>query len=339
MQEPPDTYWDYLRLIPLLKLQSGMEQDDSRLSEDELHFIVVHQVFELWLKLVLRELRLARDRMVAEWVPEKNIPHVVRHLRRVGEILKLGIDSFGVLETLTPQDFLAFRKKLGESSGFQSYQMREMELLLGLSPKVRPFDPVAELEQQAPNSPGGDEIVKALKQARSETSLHEALLHWLSRTPIQGSMPHDPNDAACLQTFLQGYQKALAQYDSRLLDEFKNFIDLPASESRTLRARAGLLFIESYRDLPLLSWPYVLIETVVELEEQLVLWRTRHARMVERMIGRRFGTGGSTGVSYLDLTTQYRIFHEFWAVRTFLLPRDLLPPLLNRDKYELKASE
>src|SRR5712691_4026851 len=145
MLEPtPANYWDYLRLLPLLDLQGGVEGDDSHLSEDELHFIVVHQVFELWLKLVLRELRLGRDRMAAEWVPEKHVPHVVRHLRRVNEILKLAHDSFAVLETLTPQDFLAFRKKLGESSGFQSFQLRQMELLLGLTPAARPFDPVTE---------------------------------------------------------------------------------------------------------------------------------------------------------------------------------------------------
>ncbi len=272
-------------------------------------------------------------------MPEKQIPQVVRSLRRVTEILKLGIDSFGVLETLTPQDFLAFRKKLGESSGFQSYQMRQMELLLGLSPKVRPFDPIAELEQLAPESPGGESIVRALEQARKETSLRDALLHWLSRTPIQGSLPNSADDSACLQSFIEQYRAALNRYDSNLLSEFNHFLDLPEGESKTLRARIGLLFIESYRDLPLLSWPYVLIETVVELEEQLVLWRTRHARMVERMIGRRFGTGGSTGVSYLDMTTQYRIFQEFWAVRTFLLPREMLPPLANRDRYELKVSD
>ena len=103
------TYWDYLKLLPLLQLQRGLETDDSRLSEDELHFIVVHQVFELWLKLVLRELRMARDQMAAEWVPERHLPNVVRHLRRVNEIIRVSVSSFTVLETLTPQDFLAFR--------------------------------------------------------------------------------------------------------------------------------------------------------------------------------------------------------------------------------------
>jgi tryptophan 2,3-dioxygenase len=106
-----------------------------------------------------------------------------------------------------------------------------------------------------------------------------------------------------------------------------------AERQRVRRVRAGLLFIESYRDLPLLAWPRLLVDSVVELEEQLVLWRTRHARMVERTIGRRIGTGGSSGVDYLDQTARYRIFPELWAVRTLLLPREWLPPLEDRGTY------
>jgi tryptophan 2,3-dioxygenase len=105
-------------------------------------------------------------------------------------------------------------------------------------------------------------------------------------------------------------------------------------EDRSMRrARAGLVFIESYRDLPLLAWPRLLLDAVVELEEQLLLFRNRHARMVERTIGRRVGTGGSSGVDYLDRTAAYRIFPELWAVRTALLPKNLLPPLRNADRY------
>jgi tryptophan 2,3-dioxygenase len=125
-----------------------------------------------------------------------------------------------------------------------------------------------------------------------------------------------------------------------LLDEFDRFVAIPNAKDegacRRVRARTALLFIESYRDLPLLSWPYLLLETVVELEELLVLWRMRHVRMVERMIGRRSGTGGSPGVAYLERTTQYRIFHEFWTVRTLLLPKDRVPPLRERMYYELQ---
>jgi tryptophan 2,3-dioxygenase len=117
--------------------------------------------------------------------------------------------------------------------------------------------------------------------------------------------------------------------------------DVPDAAERPYirRIRAGILFIESYRDLPLLAWPRLLIDTVVEMEESFVLWRTRHARMVERVIGRRVGTGGSSGVDYLDETARYRIFPELWAVRTLLLPRDALPPLKQADEYSFVAEQ
>ena len=96
---------------------------------------------------------------------------------------------------------------------------------------------------------------------------------------------------------------------------------------------AYLLFIESYRELPLLAWPRLLLDTVVELEQLILIWRNRHARMVERMIGRRVGTGGSSGVDYLDKTGKVRIFVDLWAVRTVMMPKDTLPELRNADFY------
>ena len=103
------------------------------------------------------------------------------------------------------------------------------------------------------------------------------------------------------------------------------------------RRRAGLVFIESYRDLPLLSWPRKLISTLIELEQAMIHWRTSHARMVERMIGRRIGTGGSSGVDYLDMTTKYRVFVDLWAVRSILIKKDALPTLKNKKFYEFRG--
>ncbi|MFV2016102.1 MAG: tryptophan 2,3-dioxygenase family protein, partial [Candidatus Heimdallarchaeota archaeon] len=103
------------------------------------------------------------------------------------------------------------------------------------------------------------------------------------------------------------------------------------------RVRTAILFIESYRDLPLLSWPRQLIDSVVELEEQIVTFRFRHARMVERIIGRRVGTGGSSGVDYLDRTTKYRVFPELWTIRTMLLPKSNLPGLENPKFYQFSG--
>jgi tryptophan 2,3-dioxygenase len=356
------TYWDYLKLDRLLALQTGLGDDDAALASDELHFIVVHQVYELWFKLVLRELRLARDHLAAPRVPEETVPHVVHHLGRINEILQLAVDQFRVMETLTPQDFLDFRDKLTPASGFQSFQMREIEVLLGLDDSDRVADAraaLSHLKTQATATPAGRLALERIDAARGETTLRAALHDWLYRTPIEGSGPQDAGDAQVVDAFLAAYVASLereqqaqvervlatqggdaAAVRSRVADttrQARDFLlgqDVPAgARARTRRIRAGLLFVESYRELPLLAWPRLLIDTIVEMEEQLVLWRTRHARMVERTIGRRMGTGGSAGVDYLDQTARYRIFTELWAVRTLLLPRRALPPLRNAEAY------
>ncbi len=356
-------YWDYLRLPQLLSLQGGLDGDERQLMPDELHFIVTHQVYELWFKLILVELRLARDHLAAPHVLEEHIPHVVHHLRRVNTIMALMVDQFGVMETLTPQDFLGFRTKLMPASGFQSFQMRELEILLGLDAEQRTDpefgDPLEALRVFAQGSPGGALAMAHIDSAEAELSLLQALHTWLERTPIQGSGPDDPDDDEAVLGFVTDYLAAQTashgSQGSRLVQvgaltkpaavtRFASAEELsraflfatdvpPEDQTRTRRIRAAILFIESYRELPLLSWPRVLLDTVVELEERLVLFRTRHARMVERIIGRRIGTGGSAGVDYLDRTAQNRIFTGLWAVRTMLLPRRALPELKNRQVY------
>lgn len=361
------TYWDYLGLQQLLSLQGGVDGDESTLHSDELHFIIVHQVYELWFKLVLRELRLARDHLAAERVEEEHVPHVVHHLGRVSEILKLAVQQWAVMETLTPQDFLTFRDKLAPASGFQSFQMRELELVLGLDEGGRVMyggtDPIAHIRDKAGDSPYGAEVVRRLEAAREEASLREALWRWLYRTPIQGSRPGDDGDADVVREFLDEYlaahgemqegqkQRLLAngiaspeeldrrfEHSNELGREFLHADDLPpdvdpGERARTRRVRAALLFIESYRELPLLAWPRLLVDSIVEVEEQFILWRHRHARMTERTIGRRVGTGGSSGVDYLDKAAQQRIFPELWAVRTLLLPVGMLPALREPGLY------
>ncbi|WCI03785.1 tryptophan 2,3-dioxygenase family protein [Xanthomonas hortorum pv. pelargonii] len=107
------------------------------------------------------------------------------------------------------------------------------------------------------------------------------------------------------------------------------------AERETQRAvRAAMLFIESYRELPQLAWPHALLESVLELEQAMLIWRQRHARMVERFIGRRVGTGGSSGVDYLDQTAlRYRVFAELWMVRSLLLRKAAVPEIRSSAGY------
>lgn len=363
MPHPP-SYWDYLKLDQLLDLQAGLDAREEDLLADELHFIVVHQVYELWFKLVLRSMRHARDHLAAPLVPEEKIPHVVHHLRRVNAVLKQAVDQFVIMETLTPQDFLGFRTKLVPSSGFQSFQMRELEVLMGLedSQRVRlgDTDPLQHIRDHAHTGPAARLAWSRIEAVRQEQSLLSALNDWLYRTPIQGSRADDPGDEAVVNAFIDDYlgasQRSQEETLARLVGAlgeserprlsariaatqataraFLQAEDAPVERrAKVRRVRAALLFIESYRELPLLAWPRLLLDVVVEMEEQLLLWRNRHARMVERLIGRRVGTGGSDGVDYLDQTSRYRVFTDLWAVRTVLLPKDDLPPLRAAERY------
>ncbi len=358
------TYWDYLQLDRLLDLQGGVEQDETGQLPDETLFIVVHQAYELWFKVVLRSMRLARDTLDQPLVDERTIPHVVHHLRRINTILRLAVHQFEVVETLTPQGFLDFRDKLVPASGFQSFQMRELEILMGLEEADRilygKVDPVRHIDEVAHDTPAGRLARSRVVQARSERTVLTVLNDWLYRTPIQGSSPSDDDDEAVLDGFIQDY---LARMDAQFDHSFERLVQaldvqdpeamrarfdtlrsaaraflhaetvLPEERHRVRRVRAAALFIESYRELPLLSWPRLLLDLVVEMEENFLLFRHRHARMVERLIGRRVGTGGSEGVEYLDKTTAYRVFRDLWAIRTVLLPKAKRPELKNPEFY------
>ena len=364
-------YWDYIRVEEILSLQGGIDGDESKVSNDETMFIVVHQIYELWFKLVLRELTEARNLFKQNPVPDFRLAEATRALRRVSTILRQAVSHFEVMETLTTRDFLAFRDRLVPASGFQSAQLREMEIVLGL-----PDDDRISLGREgsyltALKNPDGTKTPASLRvEARlaDTPSLKTVLEEWLWRTPIDGSSPGSADDDENVKQFLEGFLlahekeaqlrmsradiQALTEADiERLQTRYKTEVaqarafllaedepNLPKEEaSRRRRIRAALVFIESYRELPLLAWPREVVDTVVEVEEQFVIFRQRHARMVERVIGRRTGTGGSAGVDYLDKTAQtYRVFRNFWAVRTLLLREAALPPLKNAAGYGFK---
>jgi tryptophan 2,3-dioxygenase len=365
------TYWAYLHLDQLLSCQNGIDAKEEDVSSDELHFIIVHQCLELWFKLILKQLRLARDELASERVTEEKIPFVVHHLKRVLEILRVAVDHFRVMETLTPQDFLAFRGKLGTASGFQSYQLREMEILLGLEAeqlvKIGEGNALDIIKKfiSPKDGPLGQHAWNRIESAQAEINIKTALEQWLYRTPIHGSGPTDPNDEQVVTEFLNGYIQAheklqreqaesqiASGVDTRekitsrfegILASIKSFlfateIENPEERKRVSRIRSAILFIESYRDLPLLAWPRTLLDTIIELEQGFVIWRQRHVRMVERMIGRRIGTGGSSGVDYLDKTVNYRIFTNLWQARTALLPKFAVPQLKNAKFYDFHTN-
>jgi len=353
------TYGGYLRLEDLLQLQDGPVGYSPSPCNDETHFIVVHQAFELWFKLILSELKSAHGILNSDKVEEKAMPKLVHHLERVTSIFNLMSQQWKVMETLAPQEFLAFRDRLGTSSGFESWQMREMELLLGLNhEQSSEMNPLGHMRKLAGEGKISQSVLENFEQISAQPSIKQCLDEWLARTPINGSIHTDEGDLEVVSNFIDGHIEAMKEHTESVIShivEIGHGVESqvrPRLESSIVqaeqflrpngvvsRSRAGLLFIESYRDLPLLSWPRILIDSFVELEQSMLLFRNSHARMVERMIGRRMGTGGSSGVDYLDMTLKYRIFVDLWAVRTLLVRTDILSDVINPEYYGFNQKE
>jgi tryptophan 2,3-dioxygenase len=339
-------YWDYIRVEELLALQRGLAADEGELSNDEVLFITVHQVFELWFKLILRELRFLRDFFHQDLVHDQELSKAVSSLRRVDTLQRLCVDHFQVMETLSTRSYLAFRDKLTPASGFQSAQMRQMEIVLGLDDDQRLALETGESYLDALRAHDGSES-PALRRVLAEkegVSLKQAVDEWLYRTPIGGLGPTKKGAEEALARFVAAYEsahsaevdrtaqlafsRARRQEDTAELkrrfqaekERLKAFLHPSAAEggARRARIRAAALFILQNPELPLLAWPREVLSGLVELEQGLLIFRQRHARMVERVIGRRIGTGGSSGVDYLDRTAlAYRVFQDLWALRTF----------------------
>lgn len=371
MPRKPTSYWDYVKVEPLLSLQSGIAESERELSNDEVLFIIVHQIDELWFKLALRELVSVRNLFAQPRVPEQSLSSAARGIHRMAILFHKIADHFAVIETMTTRDYLSFRDKLSPASGFQSPQLREIEILLGLGDDARiPLGHEKSYLQALRHADGTPSFASERVEERlsDRPTLLEAIQAWLFRTPIQGSTPDDPHDAEAVRAFIDAYGEAqtrevqrakeLAIHDALTPDDAKrldqrydreiasarSFLlaeDVPEGERAfRSRIRAALVFIESYRELPLLAWPREVIDGIIELEQAMLVFRQRHARMVERVIGRRTGTGGSSGVDYLDRTAlEYRVFRDLWAVRTILIRREAAPALMHAEKYNLAPGD
>jgi tryptophan 2,3-dioxygenase len=361
-------YWEYIRVEELLSLQGGIDRDDSKMSNDETLFIVVHQIYELWFKLILRELSTARDLFQKRPVPDMELASAVRSLKRVVTIFEQAVQHFKVMETLTTRDYLDFRDRLLHASGFQSAQLREIEIVLGLEDNVRvPYGKQSSFKDVLRTATGESPALKRVEaRISSGPSLKTVIYEWLSRTPIEGS-DNTESTNRFIEAFIKAYRsenrrrirlaskdppspvdieklKERFEKDATAAEAFLRAEDVPDAtpEARAFlkRVRAGILFLESYRELPRLAWPREVIETVIEMEQSMVLWRQRHARMVERVIGRRTGTGGSPGVDYLEQTAErYRIFSDLWTVRSLLLRKPKVPTIENTDEYRFRVED
>jgi tryptophan 2,3-dioxygenase len=256
------SYGEYLELSKLLSAQVPVSYE-----HDEMLFIVIHQASELWMKLCLHELNAALDH-----VRRDELGPVFKMLARVSRIQAQLTQSWDVLATMTPADYSAFRNQLGKASGFQSYQYRMLEFILGNKKAstivVHQRDPV---------------IYAALSRSLITPSLYDETLRLLSRRGFE--IPQDYLD----RDFAEPYQ-ASKQVAAAWLSVYHSK--------------------QSHWDL------YELAEKLVDLDHRFQLWRFSHVKTVERIIGYKRGTGGTSGVGYLKQALELQFFPELWSIRT-----------------------
>lgn len=343
----PVYYADYLHLEKLLDAQVPHSKLSGAEAHDEMLFIIVHQAHELWFKQILHELDSVIEMFATENVDEKSISVAVGRTRRIVEIQKPLVDALRILETMTSLDFLDFRDILAPASGFQSHQFRLIENRLGLSPDQRvSFD-------------GGrysgrldDVHRKEVEAAEQGPTLFGVIEAWLERTPFLELGDFDflqhyrsavidmlAKDAKIIEanpTFTEGMREMQLAELEKTRDSFERLFHkdlhdqlvVKGHRRMSYRATVAALFINLYRDQPILSLPFRLLENLLDIDENMTIWRYRHALMVHRMIGRKIGTGGSSGHKYLNQVAEsHKVFTDLFDLSTYLIPRSALPPL------------
>ena len=330
-------YSDYIELDKILASQHPKSFESPEEGNDEMLFIIIHQVYELWFKQIIFELDLVRHIFVQGRINDNSddLSKVVYKLRRIAKILELINQQVSVLETMTALDFLEFRNFLLPASGFQSKQFRLIEAKLGLKMEQRYK---TEYYKHTRRGILSETDLLDVDQAEGERTLKELIIQWLERMPFfderywseykQISALDSAERHKFWLDYREAYQKSLSRNEAGRLDEFdKVFFGEGRGDVPPVAMRAAL-FITIYRNLPIFHLPFELLNTLSEIDELLSNWRYRHFMMVRRMIGLRVGTGGTTGAGYLEGTlSQHYVFREITEVATFLIERSKRPAL------------
>nr|WP_106784619.1 tryptophan 2,3-dioxygenase [Lysinibacillus timonensis] len=258
------TYGEYLALDQVLSSQKLLSDH-----HDEMLFIIIHQVSELWMKLILHEMRSAITA-----IQQNKMQPAFKMLSRVSKIQTQIIQAWDVLATMTPSEYLEFRHTLGKASGFQSYQYRLIEFALGYK-----TNNILKIYQK------DKELTKQLEDAYKAPSIYDVAIQALAREGLP-------------------VNKDLLNRDFS--------ITYGGDDSVAAAWKEVYLNVDKYWDL------YQLGEKLVDIEDWLQQWRFRHMKTVERIIGFKIGTGGSSGVNYLKKVLDHRFFPELWDLRTSL---------------------
>jgi tryptophan 2,3-dioxygenase len=335
-------YSEYLELDKIIDAQHPVSfKEGSEPAHDEMLFIIIHQAYELWFKQILFEINSVTTIMGKTAMDDNSaeLQTVVHRLQRVVTILKVLVQQIDILETMTPLDFLDFRDMLRPASGFQSYQFKIIEAKLGLKFEQRHGQNyyTSQLQQKD---------IDIIKDAEAGNTILALVNKWLERMPffrddnfwenyVASSSEETAHPINNINPFWKDYENiyaaGLAEAEKLNIDNFRKlFFTDEENGERSLSSEAcrGALFIMLYRGYPMLELPFQLLDTLLEIDNQLGNWRYRHINMVRRMIGTRIGTGGSTGAGYLQgAMDKHYIFKEISQLNSFLMDRRKLPKL------------
>jgi len=353
------SYGDYLQLDKILSAQEPQSKIYGTEVHDEHLFIVTHQAYELWFKQVIFEIDSIRSFFLAEYfVDEARMLEVIKRLQRVVMIIKLLVDQVLILETMTPLDFMDFRDFLSSASGFQSLQFRLLENKLGIKSEYRVKYNQSNYRRVYEDKP--DELA-ALEASEDEPSLADLVQTWLERTPglqcdfnfaakykeaidnilVESMAQIEAEDNIAMKTHLMSnYRKKKEQFDS-IFDPEKHKALVKRGERRfTHNALLGALMITCYSEEPRFHQPHQMLIALMDIDSLITKWRYNHVMLVQRMLGSiQLGTGGSSGYQYLrsTLSERYKVFIDLFNMSTFLVPRNLIPPLTPQMKSTLRT--
>ena len=341
-------YINYLALDKVLDAQHPLSGEGKAAAHEEMLFIIIHQTYELWFKQILHEIGSVMDLFKADKIDESNVGVIVRRMDRVNKIMTTLVGQLDILETMTSLDFLDFRDNLSPASGFQSHQFRKLEVMLGLKIEKRhqfggcPYHAQFEGEKK--------EEILSLEDTESLFSLIEK---WLERIPFLNmdnfdfTKKYEEAVNQMLEKEIEGIKAANLsdkdreirirmidenrKYFIRVLDENEHNKAIESGETKlSYKATMSALLINLYRDQPILHSPYQFLRSIVELDHKIAAWRFRHVQMVEKMLGQKIGTGGSSGQGYLKQTVdKHKLFTDLANISTLMISRSYLPKLPN----------
>lgn len=331
MAEKSLDYANYLSLETILNAQHLLS-DNNDGAHDEMLFIITHQTHELWFKQILFELESIFVIFQDAPINDIKLLTLYRRLERIIKIQALLLNQLGILDSMSPMGFLAFREKLASSSGLQSVQFKQMELYLGIQKE------------------------KPLKGTLDERSFQKLLALWQKPnllTYINEYLMRFPFAKIESFDFWQEYQKIIEQnwqdeknkisaglaFDAlekkrMLLQLEKNkdafsylFLSDKKDDGLSQKAMKAALFIFLYRHQPILQIPYQILNALIKIDENFISWRQKHLLMVKRLIGEQMGSGGTSGANFLEKHLNKQAFSDLTKLSSFMLAEPMLPKL------------